>query len=405
MKFAARLEGLEPYLFATLSRKMEEKRRLGIDVINLGSGDPDTPTCPGVVAAAHAALDRAENHRYPTNRGTNEFRLAAAGYMQRRFGVTLDPDTQFIPTLGGKEAVHHLGFITLGPGDICLYPDPAYPVYRSAACLAGADTYAMPLRPERRFFPDLEAIPPEIVSRARLLYLNYPNNPTGATAELSDFAKVVEFAREHDIIVVHDNAYSELSFDGFEAPSFLQVPGSEEVGVEIYSLSKGWNMTGWRIGFIAGNARVVERLMHLKPNIDAGPFGVVQAALVAALGAEADFPRAMSRVYEERRDVMVSALRNLGLELDAPRASLFLWARNPPGWTSKALADAIFEEAAVVVSSGDAFGPSGEGYIRIALTSPTERLREAATRLAALSLDPTAHRSEGVSRSRPETSN
>lgn len=386
MKPASRLTALQPYLFATLAKRIEEKRAQGIDVIALASGDPDLPTCPLVVDAAAEALRNPKNHTYPTNRGKAAFLAAAAEFMEARFGVSLDPVEEIFPVLGGKEAVHHLGFALLSEGDYCLYTEPGYPIYESAIHLAGAMGHALPLLEGNAFLPDLDAIPSEVLARARVLYLNYPNNPTGAVATKEFFSKVVDFARRNDLIVIHDNAYSEITFDGYVAPSFLESPGAADVGVEIFSLSKGWNMTGWRIGFIAGNRGVISALKHLKPNIDAGPFGAIQDAAIAALTVGRAFPREMSRVYQERRDVIIPVLRNLGLHVNEPVASLFLWGRITADISSADLANRIFDEAGVVISPGSSFGPSGEGYVRVALTAPIERLTEAAQRLQRLTL-------------------
>lgn len=381
MKFASRLEKLPPYLFADLMRRIEAKRKLGVDVINLGSGDPDTPTCPEVVAAAHAGLGLPDNHRYPSNRGKPTFRAAAAQFMQQRFGVALDPDTEIAPALGGKEAVHHLAFLALDPGQVCLCPDPAYPIYASATNLAGGIIHVMPLEARNRFLPDLNAIPIATRREANLMFVNYPNNPTGAVAEAADFDRMIAFAKDNDVILVHDNAYSEIAFDGYQPSSFLARPGAKDVGVEIFSLSKGWNMTGWRISFVAGNQDVVGRFLHLKPNIDAGPFGAIQDAAIEAMSGSSSFPRSMSEIYQRRRDLMVGALREIGLQVMPPKATLFLWCAIPEGRTSVELANLILERVGVVVSPGSAFGRYGEGFIRIALTAPDGRLAEAADRI------------------------
>lgn len=386
MRLASRLDTIDPYVFAAMQKRIEEKAAQGIEVINLGSGDPDTPTCPGVVHAAQLAVNQPANQRYPTNRGKASFLKAAAQFLEIRFGVSLDPVREIAPALGGKEAVHHAGFCVLNPDDICLYPEPAYPIYKSATALAQANSHVLNLTAEHKFLPDLESIPSSVAKKAKLLYLNYPNNPTGALADVDFFDRVVAYAKQHDIIVVHDNAYSEIAYDGYSPPSFLQAKGAKDVGVEIFSLSKGWNMTGWRIGFIAGNSKLVEAMLHLKPNIDAGPFGAIQDAATAALTTERDFPRHMSKLYQERRDIIVPVLRRIGLQLDVPKATLFLWARIPSSLNSRDVASRIFDETAVLLSPGSAFGPSGEGYIRLALTASTERLVDAAKRLDSLRL-------------------
>jgi LL-diaminopimelate aminotransferase len=378
VKFARRLDAVPPYLFAELERKIEERERAGIDVISLGIGDPDLPTPkPVVEALARAARDPA-THQYPSNRGTDAFRETIAGFYRERFGVDIDPDREVIPVLGGKEGVAHVALATLDPGDTALAPDPGYPPYTSGPVFSGANVHYLPLADENDFLPDLESAPP-----AQLLFLNYPNNPTGATAEVDFFERATAFARERGLIVVHDNAYSEITFDGYTAPSFLQAKGANEVGVEIFSLSKGWNMTGWRAGWIAGNAEVVERYRHLKTNLDSGMFEAVQAASIAALTEARDFPREMSRVYQERRDLVTEGLRAIGLEVTPPRATPYFWARVPEGHTSASFAELVLERADVVVSPGNAYGPSGEGYVRLSLTVPDDRLHEAVRRIEA----------------------
>lgn len=386
MQTATRLDELEPYLFATLAKNIEEKRAQGVDVINLGSGDPDTPTCAGVVEAMRDAVADPANHRYPTNRGKPAFLHAVARFLAARFDVSVDVTSEIVPTLGGKEAVHHLALCALSEGDICLYPEPAYPIYKSAATLANAKSHVIELRKECGFLPDLDAIPADVARRAKLLFINYPNNPTTAVADVAFFEKVVRFAKLNDIFVVHDNAYSEICFDDYHAPSFLQAKGAKDVGVEIFSLSKGWNMTGWRIGFIAGNEKLIGAMRHLKPNIDAGPFGAIQDAAITALEFQRSFPQEMSRIYQERRDIIVPALRRMGLQLDAPKSTLFLWAELPATLTSTKVSQRLFDEAGVVVSAGRSFGPSCDKFIRLALTAPTPRLIEAARRFGELRL-------------------
>jgi LL-diaminopimelate aminotransferase len=380
VKFASRLDAVPPYLFAELERKIEERERAGIDVISLGIGDPDLPTPEPVVEALARAARDPRTHQYPSNRGTNEFREAVAAFYAERFGVEIDPDTEVIPVLGGKEGVAHVALATLDPGATALAPDPGYPPYTSGPIFSGANVRYLPLTEENEFLPDLESAPD-----ANLLFLNYPNNPTGATAEIEFFQQAVRFARDRDVIVVHDNAYSEITFDGFVAPSFLQAKGAKRVGVEIFSLSKGWNMTGWRAGWIAGNAEIVERYRHLKTNLDSGMFEAVQAAAVAALTEAREFPQAMSAVYQGRRDLVAEALRTIGLDVTPPKATPYFWARVPEEYTSASFAELVLEEANVVVSPGGAYGPSGEGFVRLSLTVPDERLQEAVRRIESLS--------------------
>jgi LL-diaminopimelate aminotransferase len=384
VRFARRLDQVPPYVFAEIERRVAAMRAEGVDVISLGIGDPDLPPPPSVVEALERAAARPETHRYPSNQGLGAFREAVAGFYEHRFGVEVDPATELIPVLGGKEAVAHVALACLDPGDVALAPDPGYPPYTSGPVFAGADVHYLPLTAENEFVPRLDAIPAEIASRANLLYFNYPNNPTGAVAADGFFERAVAFAREHDLVAVHDSAYTEISFDGYRPPSFLATPGAKDVGAEIFSLSKGWNMTGWRIGSIAGNAEVVERYRQLKTHFDSGMFDALQLAGVAALTTARDFPREMSAVYRRRRDLMIAALRGIGIDAEPPRATPYLWFRVPEGHDSASFTELVLAQAAVIVSPGPSFGPSGEGYVRISLTVPDERLEEAAGRIASL---------------------
>jgi LL-diaminopimelate aminotransferase len=381
VRFARRLDQVPPYLFAELERKIAAKQQEGIDVISLGIGDPDLPTPEAVVEAGAAALRDPGTHRYPSNQGSLEFREAAAGFYRDRFGVELDVASQVIPVLGGKEAVGHIALACLDPGDVCLSPEPGYPPYTSGPVFAGAEVQYLPLTEENSFFPDLDAIPHEVASRANLLYLDYPNNPTGAIVPDGAFERAVAFAREYELIVVHDNAYSEITFDGYVAPSFLETPGAKEVGVEIFSLSKGWNMTGWRCGLVAGNAELIERYRGLKANLDSGLFEAVQRAATVALTKEREFPRQMSEVYARRRDLLVDALAQIGLDVEPPQATPYFWVRVPEGHTSESFASLVLDQANVVVSPGPGYGPSGEGFVRLSLTVSDKRLEEAVRRI------------------------
>ncbi len=382
MKTSARLDRLPPYLFAELERKIADRKAAGIDVISLGIGDPDTPTPALVVDALAAAAADPGTHQYPSNRGRAELRQAFADFYARRFGVTLDPETEIIPALGAKECVFNLNLAFLDPGSVALAADPGYPVYTGGPLIAGAESVLMPLVPELGFVPDLDAIPVEAREAARLMYLNYPNNPTGAVAPEGFFEKVVEFARAHDILVVHDASYTETTFDGYVAPSFLETPGAKDVGVEIFSLSKGYNLTGWRTAAIVGNAEAVAAYWKLKTNIDSGMFEAVQLAAVAALSEEGDqIARDMSAVYARRRDLVVDALRAIGVDVRSPQGTIYVWAPVPDGHTSASYCELVLEESAVVVSPGGAYGPNGEGFFRISLTVPDDRLTEAMERL------------------------
>jgi LL-diaminopimelate aminotransferase len=381
VRFARRLDAVPPYLFAELERKIAQKRREGVDVISLGIGDPDLPTPQVVVDALAEAARDPRTHQYPTNHGSDELREAAAGFYRERFGVELDPASEVVPALGGKEAVGHIALALLDPGDNCLSPDPGYPPYTSGPLFAGADVHYLPLRAEQGFLPDLDGIPAEVLARANLLFLDYPNNPTGAVVAPGYFERAVKLARANDLVVVHDNAYSELCFDGYSAPSFLETPGAKEIGVEIFSLSKGWNMTGWRAGLVAGNPEVVERYRQLKTNLDSGMFEAVQHATAVALTEAGDFPREMSAVYERRRDLLAEALATIGVEVDPPRATPYFWLRVPEGHDSASFTELVLEQAGVVISPGPSFGPSGEGFVRLSLTVPDSRLEEAARRI------------------------
>ena len=382
MRFARRLDLVPPYLFAELERKIEEKKREGVDVISLGIGDPDLPTPAPVVHALQESAAAPSTHRYPTNRGLESFRDVVASFYEDRFGVDIDPATEVVPVLGGKEGVAHIAFACLDPGDVALAPEPGYPPYTSGPLFAGADVHYLPLRAENAFMPDIDAVPADVAGRSNLLFLNYPNNPTGAIAASGFFERAVEFARTHDLIVVHDNAYSEVAFDGYRPPSFLATEGAKDVGVEIFSLSKGWNMTGWRVGWVAGNAEVVEHFRRLKTNLDSGMFDALQLAGAAALTEARDFPAQMSEIYARRRDLMIEALARIGLPASPPQATPYIWVRVPEGYTSETFTELVLAEAGVVVSPGPSFGPSGEGYVRISLTVADERLEEAATRIA-----------------------
>ena len=382
MRPSQRLSRIPPYLFAELEHKIADRRAQGIDVISLGIGDPDTPT-PSVVvdALARAGADPG-THQYPSNRGRAEFREGVSAFYERRFGVTLDPATEVVPALGAKECIFNLNLAFLDPGDLALAADPGYPVYTAGPLLAGAEPFLMPLVPERGFAPELSAIPADARKRARLLYLNYPNNPTGAVVPDGLFAEVVEFARAHDVLMVHDASYTETTFDGYVAPSFLATPGAKEVGVEVFSLSKGYNMTGWRTAAVVGNAEALESYWRLKTNIDSGMFEAVQLAAVAALGPDGDeAAREMSALYERRRDLVCDALAEIGVTVTPPRGTIYVWAPVPEGHTSASYCEMVLEESAVVVSPGGAYGPNGEGFFRISLTIDDDRLREAVERL------------------------
>ncbi len=386
MRPSERLSRIPPYLFAELERKIAEKKAAGADVISLGIGDPDRPTPALVVEAMREAVTEPETHKYPSNRGRADFREAVSDYYARRFDVRLDPETEIIPAVGAKEAIFNLNLAFLDPGDAALAADPGYPVYTGGPLLAGADAVAMPLVPELGFVPDLQAIAPADSARAKVVYLNYPNNPTGALAPEGFFERVVAFAREHDVLVVHDNSYSEIAYEGHRPPSFLATPGAKEVGIEVYSLSKGYNMTGWRCAAVVGNAQAIEAYWRLKTNIDSGLFEAVQLAGVAALSPDTDAEvAAMNELYRKRRDLVCDALAKAGVQVTPPKGTIYVWAPVPAGFESSvAYCEHVLERTAVVISPGSAYGPSGEGWFRISLTTPDDRLAEAVERLASM---------------------
>jgi LL-diaminopimelate aminotransferase len=379
MQTSSRLDRLPPYLFAELERKVSEKKAAGVDVISLGIGDPDTPTPQPVIDALAAAARDPGTHQYPSNRGRPELREAFARFYERRFGVTLDPDSEIVPALGAKECVFNLNLAFLDRDSIALAADPGYPVYTGGPLLAGSEAVLMPLVPELGFAPDLDAIGGEVARRARLLYLNYPNNPTGAVVPDGLFERAVEFGREHDVLIVHDASYTETTYDGYVAPSFLATPGAKEVGVEVFSLSKGWNMTGWRTAAITGNADAVNAYWRLKTNVDSGIFEALQLAAAAAL--DAGPPPEMPEIYARRRNLVCDALREIGVDVTPPKGTIYVWAPVPEGHTSTSYCEMVLEESAVVISPGSAYGPNGEGFFRISLTIADERLQEAVERL------------------------
>ncbi len=386
MRPSKRLERIPPYAFAQLERKIADKRAAGVDVISLGIGDPDRPTPPLIVEAMQEAVTEPATHRYPSNRGREDFRAAVRDYYERRFDVTLDPEHEIIPAIGAKEAIFNLNLAFLDPGDYALAADPGYPVYTAGPWLVGAEPVLMALDPERGFVPDLEGIGEDVARRAKLMYLNYPNNPTGAVVPDGFFERVVEFARVNEILVVHDNAYSEITYDGYHAPSFLATPGAKEVGIEVFSLSKGFNMTGWRCAVVVGNAEAIRTYWQLKTNIDSGLFEAVQLAGVAALSPDADAEVAsMNELYRRRRDLVCEALHTIGVPVRPPHGTIYIWAPVPQGFASSAAyCEHVLEEAAVVLSPGAIYGPAGEGWFRISLTTPDDRLLEAVERLGAL---------------------
>ncbi|MBW1861737.1 MAG: LL-diaminopimelate aminotransferase [Deltaproteobacteria bacterium] len=380
-----RLKRLPPYLFKEIDRKKEEIMAKGVDIIDLGVGDPDLPTPAHIIEAMKKASEVPSNHRYPSYSGMNDFKYAVAEWYKNRFGVDLAPENEVVSLIGSKEGIAHLPLAFINPGDVAMVPTPAYPVYHTATLFAGGESFFMPLVSENRFLPDLDSIPSQVADRAKLMFINYPNNPTAAVADLEFFDRVVEFANKNRILICHDAAYTEMAFDGYQPPSFMEADGGKGVGIEFHSLSKTYNMTGWRIGFAVGNREAIDGLGAIKSNIDSGVFQAVQVAGIEALRNEQSCVRDMKEIYTRRRDLMVNGLREAGFELESPKATFYLWIRVPKGYTSANLATRLLEKG-VVVTPGNGFGEPGEGYIRMALTQKRDRLAEAIERIKAMSL-------------------
>ena len=380
---AERLKRLPPYLFRDIDRKKAEVMARGVDIIDLGVGDPDLSTPGHIVEAMKSAVGDPDNHRYPSYSGMNDFKYAVAEWYERRFGVELDPETEVVSLIGSKEGIAHLPLAFINPGDVALIPSPAYPVYHIATMFAGGESSFMPLVAENNFLPDLDSIPTEVAERARLMFINYPNNPTAAVADHGFFDQVVKFGRKYRILVCHDAAYTEMAFDGYRPPSFLEADRARDVGLEFHSLSKTYNMTGWRIGFAAGNKELIDGLGIIKSNIDSGVFQAIQVAGIKALRDDQSCVEEMAQVYSRRRDLMVKGLREAGFELESPKATFYLWIKVPEGYTSAQLTTQWLEKG-VVVTPGNGFGEPGEGYVRVALTQKRERLEEAIERIKAM---------------------
>ncbi|MFA5068836.1 MAG: LL-diaminopimelate aminotransferase [Candidatus Omnitrophota bacterium] len=381
---ASRLKGLPPYLFAEIDRIKKKAVSDGRDIIDLGIGDPDRPTPVHIIEKLYEAAKNPENHRYALDAGLPKLRQAIAGWYKRRFNVDLDPDTEVLPLLGSKEGIAHIPLAFVDHGDEVLVPDPCYPPYKSGTILAGGVPYLMPLIQQNAFLPDFDAIDYQVAKRAKLMFLNYPNNPTAATATKDFYVKAIEFANENNIIICHDAAYSEMSYDDYRPMSFLEVEGAKAAGIEFHSLSKTYNMTGWRLGFACGNAEVISALRAVKSNIDSGIFQAVQFAGIMALETGQEHIDELNRVYQGRRDALVDGLNGIGWKIEKPKATFYVWTPVPPGYTSNELTKSLLQKADIVTTPGVGFGPNGEGFIRMALTVSEDRLKEAVDRIKRL---------------------
>jgi LL-diaminopimelate aminotransferase len=383
VRTANRIANLPPYLFAEIDRKVAIKRAEGIDVISLGIGDPDRPTPDRIVEAMGRAIHVPKNHRYPAYAGSQSYREACSGWMARRFGVAVDPDTETLALIGSKEGIAHVFLAFVDPGDVTLVPGCGYPVYLTGSILCGGETHWMPMNEGNGFLADFESAPKDVLARAKMMFLSYPNNPTSAIANEEYFDRAIAFARENDLLLIHDNAYSEIGYDGYRAPSLLERPGAMDVAIELFSCSKAYNMTGWRVAFACGNAQAIKALGTVKSNIDSGVFTAVQDAAVEAYAGPQDEIDALCAMYQRRRDLVMSALGRIGIEAAVPKATIYVWAKVPSGYTSAEFATHVLEKANVVVPAGSAYGPDGEGFVRISLTTPDDRLEEAVARIEA----------------------
>ncbi len=382
MRLSKRMEKLPPYLFVEISRKIAEKRAKGESVISFGIGDPDFPTPPHIINRLCQSTQDPANHRYPETVGLPELRQAIAEWYKGRFNISLDIDKEVLPLIGAKEGIVHIAFCFIDPDDVAIVPDPAYPPYAMGTILAGGKPYYLPLAGKNNFLPDLEAIPADILKQAKLLWLNYPNNPTGAVADPKLFTQVVSLARQYDIAVCHDAAYTEVAFDGYQPVSFMQAEGAKEVGIEFHSLSKGYNMTGWRIGMAVGNATMIDALSRVKSNLDSGIPQAIQYAAIEALTGPQDSIKEQNAKYQRRRDLIIDKLNSMGLEVKSPKAGLYIWAKVPSGYTSLEFANDLLDQVGVVVTPGTGYGKGGEGYVRLSLTIPDASLVKGLSRLA-----------------------
>lgn len=381
MKVSERLEQIPPYLFAEIDRKIAEAKAKGIDIISLGIGDPDSPTLQPIVAEMHKAIDNPKNHDYPPYNGTEQFRKGACDWIKRRFGVDLNPDTEMLANIGSKEAIAHVFFAYVDKGDYTLVPDPGYPVYHNATIFAGGTPYEMPLLEENGYLPDFDKIPEDIAKKSKLMFLNYPNNPTSATADLDFWKKAVDFCKKYDILLCSDMAYSEMTFDGYKAPSVLQVEGAKDIAIEFYSHSKSYNMTGWRVGFVCGNADAVKALGTIKNNIDSGTFKAIQQAATTAFTVDEKYITDLNNMYQERRDAAEEGFKELGWDIKPSKATFYLWLPVPKGMTSEEFVTVMLEKAHVVVPPGNGYGKYGEGYFRVALTKDVDTIKKCIQRM------------------------
>ncbi len=382
VNLANRLSKLPPYLFAEIDAMKQQALKEGKDIINLGVGDPDLPTPPHIVESLKNAVEDPSKHHYPSYVGMPAFRESMANYYKNTRNIELNPATEVQSLIGAKEGVGHIPLAFVDPGDIVLIPDPAYPVYESGTYFAGGEPYFMPLLAENGFLPDIDAVPADILDRAKLMFINYPNNPISAVCDMSFFEKVIAVAKKHNIIVIHDAAYADVVFDGYRMPSFLETPGAKDVGIEIYSLSKTYNMTGWRIAAALGNAEIVGGLGKIKTNLDSGVFEPIQHAAITALDSSQDCVIENNKIFQDRRDVLVDGLNSIGWKVDKPKATFYVWIRIPEGAKSSEITKRLIQEAAIVTTPGNGFGPHGEGYIRMTITTPKDRLEETVSRMA-----------------------
>ena len=382
MQFSERMNRVPPYLFVQISRKIAEKKAQGIEVISFGIGDPDIPTPDYVVDALGDASHDPPNHRYPESEGLPEFREGVADWYLRRFGVQLDPEKEVISLIGAKEGIGHVAFCFLDAGDVALVPDPGYPVYAMGTLFAGGESYMLPLTEQNDWLPVLDAIPDDIARKAKLLWLNYPNNPTGAVTDLDYFSKAIEFAKTYDIAVMHDACYTEVAYDGYRPPSFLQADGAMDVGIEFHSLSKSYNMTGWRIGMAVGNAEMIEALLTIKSNLDSGVPQAVQHMAIEAMKRPLESVDDRNAVYQARRDRIVPVLKDMGMKVESPKAGLYIWAGVPEGYTSAEFAEKLLEDTDVLMIPGGNYGAAGEGYVRLSITLQDDLIDKALDRVA-----------------------